>query len=84
MTKRRVPSKKKVRAGKRASEVDVQKSEVPANIDPEQRRCMIAETAYLIAEQRNFQGDALLEDWLRAEAEVDSRLAAGTQLSGQD
>ena len=37
---------------------------------------MIAETAYLIAEQRGFQGDLSLADWLQAEAEVDARFAA--------
>jgi len=43
----------------------------------EARHAMIAETAYLLAERRGFQGDAALDDWLRAEAEVDGRLSAG-------
>lgn len=43
---------------------------------PEERLRMIAEAAYRIAEQRGFQGDRTLEDWLQAEAEVDARLAA--------
>ena len=42
----------------------------------EERHRMIAETAYLIAEQRGFQGDLSLHDWLQAEAEVDARFAA--------
>jgi Protein of unknown function (DUF2934) len=43
----------------------------------EQRRHhMIAEAAYLIAEQRGFQGDLALNDWLQAEAAVDARFAA--------
>lgn len=37
---------------------------------------MIAETAYLIAEQRGFEGDLSLDDWLQAEAEVDARFTA--------
>jgi hypothetical protein len=37
---------------------------------------MIAERAYLIAEQRGFEGDMALHDWLQAEAEVDARFAA--------
>lgn len=37
---------------------------------------MIAEAAYLIAEQRGFEGDLSMDDWLQAEAEVDARFAA--------
>ena len=33
---------------------------------------MISERAYLIAEQRGFQGGDAVNDWLAAEAEVDS------------
>ena len=36
---------------------------------------MIAEAAYYLAVQRNFQGDNALEDWLRAEVDVDAQLA---------
>ena len=43
---------------------------------PEERRRMIAEVAYRIAEQRGFKGDRAQEDWLQAEEEVDARLAA--------
>ena len=42
---------------------------------PDARRKAIAEAAYRIAEQRGFQGDMALDDWLQAEAEVDARLA---------
>ncbi|KAF0191461.1 MAG: putative methyl-accepting chemotaxis protein [Gammaproteobacteria bacterium] len=41
---------------------------------PEERHGLIAEAAYLIAEQRGFQGEAALDDWLQAEAEIDMRL----------
>ena len=41
-----------------------------------ERYRMIAEAAYLIAEQRGFQGDLSMDDWLQAEAEVDARFAA--------
>jgi hypothetical protein len=37
---------------------------------------MIAKAAYLIAEERGFQGDMALNDWLQAEAEVGSRTIA--------
>lgn len=43
-------------------------------LTPEDRHCMIAEAAYLIAEQRGFQGDAALDDWLRAEADINAHL----------
>lgn len=41
-----------------------------------ERYHMIAEAAYFIAEQRGFQGDLSLDDWLQAEAEVNARFAA--------
>lgn len=36
---------------------------------------MIAEAAWLIAENRDFQGDAALDDWLQAESKTDTLLA---------
>jgi hypothetical protein len=41
---------------------------------PEERRRLIAETAYFIAERRGFAAGSELEDWLEAEAEVSRRL----------
>ena len=41
---------------------------------PEERRRLIAETAYFIAERRGFAVGWELEDWLQAEAEVNRRL----------
>ena|SRR5690348_15108825 len=47
-----------------------------ADVTAEQRRQMIAETAYFRAQRRSFaQGDPVA-DWLAAEAEVDAMLAA--------
>ena len=43
-------------------------------VNAEQRRYMIEEAAYYLAEQRGFQGGDPLEDWLAAESEVDHRL----------
>jgi len=45
------------------------------DIAPEERQRVINEMAYLIAEQRHFQGDMAVDDWLQAEAEVDARFA---------
>lgn len=53
------------------------KQPVSLNYTAEERRRMITESAYYRAEQRGFQGDLALDDWLRAEAEVDARLGGG-------
>lgn len=43
-------------------------------IDPQTRREMIAQRAYLLAEERHFEhGDPII-DWLEAEAEIDRAL----------
>ena len=44
------------------------------SIDTEHRQRLIAEEAYLIAEQRGFQGGDAAEDWARAEKLVNHRL----------
>lgn len=45
------------------------------DIGPEIRYRMIAEAAYLRAEQRGFSGGDPLDDWLTAESEIDLLLA---------
>ena len=45
-------------------------------VPQEERQNMIAQEACLIAEQRGFQGDMELSDWLQAEAIVDARYEA--------
>ena len=45
--------------------------------DEQERLRMIAEAAYLRSEARGFQSGHEDEDWLAAEAEVDSHLANG-------
>lgn len=39
---------------------------------PDDRQRMIAEAAYFRAERRGFRGNEELDDWLAAEAQVDS------------
>ena len=56
------------------------KAKSAGNIGPEQRRQMIAETAYFIAEARGFNGECQLDDWLQAEVMVDRQLS-GSQPS---
>ena len=46
------------------------------SVSAETRRAMIAEAAYLRAEQRGFASGYELEDWLLAEHEVDALLSA--------
>jgi len=57
---------------KRASVI----SELNLNtLEPEERRQMIAETAYYIAEQRGFEPGRDEQDWLEAERLVDEQLS---------
>jgi DICT domain-containing protein len=46
----------------------------PARITQQERARMIAETAYFLAESRNFALGHEVEDWLRAEVMVDLSL----------
>ncbi len=39
-------------------------------ISPEERKQMISETAYYLAEQRGFTGNCQLHDWLEAEEKI--------------
>ena len=43
-------------------------------LSDDDRRRMIAEAAYYIAQRRDFDGGLELDDWLAAEAEVNARL----------
>jgi hypothetical protein len=45
-----------------------------AEITPEERYELIAETAYYRAEQRGFEGNEHLQDWYEAEKLIDSQL----------
>jgi hypothetical protein len=68
-----VPAKAAVQSSPRSRKSP---SEAPARVKvtAEARRALIAETAYLRAEQRGFVAGHEVEDWLAAEAEVDSLL----------
>jgi hypothetical protein len=48
-----------------------------AAIDPEVRRQLVAKEAYYLAERRGFSAGGEVEDWVTAEAMVDSRLYEG-------
>ena len=50
------------------------KSKVTRFVGPEQRASLIAEAAFFCAEKRGFAPGHEVEDWLAAEAEVDTKL----------
>lgn len=66
--------KKQTRKGKKTGNEDAH-HELMVSVSTQERHCMVAEAAYLLAEQRGFQGDSALADWLRAETEVNTRLS---------
>lgn len=71
-------SKKTTAAKQAAAEKAAAKAmfrEVAQGTVHEDRHHLIEQKAYLIAERRGFQGDMAMDDWLRAEAEVDAQLA---------
>ena len=74
-TKQAVPAKQTAAKKTAAAKPAVKHQKTPV-ITPEERQNMIEEEAYLIAEQRGFDGDMALDDWLRAEAIVDARSEA--------
>jgi len=45
----------------------------PKSIDPDVRHQLVAAEAYLLAERRGFAAGHELEDWVAAEAAVDSQ-----------
>jgi hypothetical protein len=87
VTKRVAPEKKPTRR-KAAAEVPVLTESVagtgiemkrspavnPPSVDPNVRRQLVAAEAYFLAERRGFRAGGEIEDWVAAEAVVDSRL----------
>lgn len=67
-------------SGKAAKSSAAKKSKAAAGgngqnlINGEERHDMIATAAYFRAEQRCFDGDCAMDDWLAAEAEIDAML----------
>ena len=60
-------------------------SETPYSsfIDPQQRAMLIAKAAYYRALRRGFAPGHETQDWLAAEAEVDTELMSGTTKSAR-
>jgi len=65
--------KKQTRKGKKTGNEDAH-HELTVSVSTQERHCMIAEIAYLLAEQRGFQGGSALADWLQAETDINARL----------
>lgn len=59
-----------------------EKSEsIVGKLTAEARQKLIQEAAYWRAQARNFEGDAELDDWLAAEAEMNEQCAEATGLT---
>jgi Protein of unknown function (DUF2934) len=48
---------------------------ISSSIPPDQRKHMIEEAAYYLAERRGFCGGDPLQDWLEAEAEIERMMS---------
>jgi hypothetical protein len=70
MVTKRVSSVKGVPSMKKT----VIRSTMTTGIDPDVRRKLVAAEAYFLAERRGFAAGNELEDWVAAEAMVDSKL----------
>jgi hypothetical protein len=73
-TKKTTPPKQT--AAHKAADKAIEKHQSAQGVTQDERYRLITEMAYLLAEQRGFQGDRAMEDWLQAEIEVDARFAA--------
>jgi hypothetical protein len=79
MVTKRVATGKKTTKRKSAAAAELTHSGVfellsAASVDPDVRRRLVAAEAYFLAERRGFAAGNELEDWVTAEAVVDSRL----------
>lgn len=83
------PAVKKAPPKKRPPRVKAKEGAVAVVVAPrveistETRRAMISEAAYWRAERRGFEPGHEVEDWLAAEAEVDSLLREGLSTTAQ-
>ena len=58
-----------------AAKTKARNTATATSLGTEERQRLIAEAAYLRAEQRNFIGGDPVTDWLEAEADVDASLS---------
>ncbi|MGD8910442.1 MAG: DUF2934 domain-containing protein [Chromatiales bacterium] len=74
-TQKKQPNAQKAKGQTTAKKTTTSHTSIQISPEEEKYR-LIAETAYYIAEHRGFEGDRVLDDWLQAEREVNSRSAA--------
>jgi len=66
-----------VRTSDSTSKATIKAQREPASDDAVKRHAVIAEAAYLLAEQRHFEAGHDVEDWLAAEIALNQTRAAG-------
>jgi hypothetical protein len=71
------PAKTRKRRATAKKDQAVMAATAATNVSEDQRRGMIALSAYLRAERRGFSPEGQAEDWLAAEKEVDALLNSG-------
>jgi hypothetical protein len=71
------PSRSRTPTAPKTQRTETQ-AEARVAISPEERRALIAESAYLRAERRGFGPGYEVEDWLAAEREIDALLNSGS------
>ena len=67
------PAKKHAKEANALSSESTDKFTKVLEPDQDEIHDMIAKEAYLLAEQRGFEGDKQLEDWIQAETAIESR-----------
>ena len=67
------PAKKQVKEAKVLLSESTDKYTEGFEPNQAEMHAMIAKEAYLLAEQRGFEGDKQLEDWIQAETAIESR-----------
>jgi Protein of unknown function (DUF2934) len=73
VTKRASPAKKTASAAKKTTKRKISAATGPS-VDADARRQLVAAEAYFRAERRGFAAGKEFDDWIAAEAAVDSRL----------
>lgn len=71
------PAPKKTTATDTPARKTAPRKAVASRVTPDQRRLYVEVAAYHIAERRGFAGGDPLEDWARAEDEIDRLLEQG-------
>jgi hypothetical protein len=70
------PRKAAAKAASAKSAAGGQPSSIPV-LTPDQRRYYVEVAAYYIAERRGFHGGSEMDDWVRAESEIDRLVREG-------